>query len=94
MLVAVNSQFLEELETRFASNETPCIGDIFLKLKDLFKVYSQYANLYSNACEMLKRLKKKNMRFSDFLKEVYRHPDTESLQLEDFLIMPVQRTIK
>lgn len=88
VILSFNKKLLQELEDRLRKNAL--LGDVFLKMKDFFKVYIEYGDLYSSAVETIAKCKK-NSDFQAFLKRAHDHPSSGGLSLIDFLIQPIQR---
>eukprot|EP01119_Soliformovum_irregulare_P020718 TRINITY_DN6765_c0_g1_i1.p1 TRINITY_DN6765_c0_g1~~TRINITY_DN6765_c0_g1_i1.p1 ORF type:complete len:1125 (-),score=348.96 TRINITY_DN6765_c0_g1_i1:27-3344(-) len=92
VIINFNKQFLESLEPRIISwTSFQCIGDIFLRFASFMKCYTQYIKDCTSALDMFKKTKAGNKDFAKFLWECKENPETMSLELDSFLILPVQR---
>jgi hypothetical protein len=67
-----------------------CIGDIFLLHSNSLKAYTSYINNYEVSAATLQKCRQ-SRRFSKFLEQTKQDPVCRSMELEYFLIMPVQR---
>ncbi|KAL6046959.1 RhoGEF domain containing protein [Balamuthia mandrillaris] len=86
-----NTALLETLTERVAQWHTfACMGDLFLRIIDFFKVYTQYVQNFNTAMAALERVSKKKAVVTYFNK-CKDHPECGKLDLPSFLIMPVQR---
>jgi len=63
----------------------------FLRMIDFLKVYTTYVNNYDTALAVLGAATKASPRLELFLKKVSHLPECNKLNLESFLIMPIQR---
>jgi len=93
-LVKLHTYLVGELETRLAEGryfDYTTIGDIFAFVLQQFKLYTEYINNYDNAVKLLIKLKASNSKFKAYLEKSHTMPELNSLPLEGFLIMPVQR---
>eukprot|EP01103_Thecamoeba_quadrilineata_P012938 TRINITY_DN3461_c0_g3_i1.p1 TRINITY_DN3461_c0_g3~~TRINITY_DN3461_c0_g3_i1.p1 ORF type:complete len:1135 (+),score=225.33 TRINITY_DN3461_c0_g3_i1:436-3405(+) len=87
-----NSMLLEAINERMKCwHPSQKIGDIFLKMIDFLKSYVDYVNNYDIATQTLLSCRKSSVRLCQFLASVTRLPQCQNLELEMFLIMPVQR---
>jgi len=93
VLLGVNVALLKELEKE-AENPIPPIGSTFCWMSDFLKMYSDYCNNQAEAFKILARCRKENPRFQQFLLEIAQKPELKGLQLNAFLIKPVQRITK
>mmetsp|Transcript_16864 Transcript_16864/g.23464 ORF Transcript_16864/g.23464 Transcript_16864/m.23464 type:complete len:776 (+) Transcript_16864:183-2510(+) len=87
-----NTVFLEKLQEK-VSNLDPFSGklsDAFLMIADYLKAYTGYVNNYNAAHWCLKELQE-NKDFATWCYEQRKLPQLENKDLDDFLIMPVQR---
>jgi len=83
---------LTDLETRmnkWGPNEK--LGDLFVRMIDLFRVYTQYVKNFNNAITTIQEAKSKNQAFKIFLKHALEDPGAQNLDLQAYLIIPIQR---
>jgi hypothetical protein len=67
VILNYNVMLLNELEKRMDNwSQEQIIGDIFLKITDFLKVYTQYVNNYNRAIHTMHSCEK-NEKFSSFL---------------------------
>lgn len=89
-----NQTLEKELNQRFElwgdTEDTQCIGDVFLKYAPYFKMYSDYVQNYDESSMMVKSLEK-NSAWCKFNKTVSENERSCGLKLPSFLIMPIQR---
>lgn len=71
--------------------EHSTIGDVFLRFKDLFKLYGPYCSGYANACIVVDKLTRTSSQFRDVLRLIGKLSEVKSLDLVSFLAMPFQR---
>jgi len=91
IVLAYNTMLLGELSCRMQKlNADTCVGDIFVKMSDFLKVYTQYVNNYNVALVTVNQLKK-NEKFAHFLQNALKDPRCLGLDLTAFLILPIQR---
>ncbi|KAJ3165018.1 hypothetical protein HK101_000306 [Irineochytrium annulatum] len=95
-IVRVNLGLLEALEDRLGSSDwsatTGCLGDIFQIRGHFLKVYAAYYTGFDHATRVLSReMAKTGSPFVEFLKKAQSAPESKSLPLNAYLIMPVQR---
>jgi len=91
IVLAYNTMLFGELTKRAQNlNTETCVGDIFAKMSDFLKVYTQYVNNYNTALVTLNQLKK-NEKFAHFLQNALKEPKCLGLDLTAFLILPIQR---
>jgi hypothetical protein len=95
---ALNSQMLNELQTHyeqtqeFGKKPDVALGEIFLKFAPWFKTYTAYTNQYTTIATLLRGLRKENRELDHFLNTVKnKHPKSQGLSIESYLIQPVQR---
>jgi hypothetical protein len=55
------------------------------------KLYIDYVNRYETALQTIQKLKESSDVFSRFLDENQQDPDSQRRNIQDFLIMPIQR---
>lgn len=92
-IVEVNSKFLVQLEglvRKWGPNQ--CLAHVFSALDESFEHhYSAYITNYTEALIVLKREQRKQKAFKDFLSKQKMDPRAKQRELDQFLIMPVQR---
>jgi len=79
------------------SASTMTLGECFLKLSDYLKMYTQYCANQNTAFTLLRALRKGDNPHSKFIRfcaEVTELPESRGLELQGFLIKPVQRLCK
>eukprot|EP01088_Endostelium_zonatum_P015996 TRINITY_DN4135_c0_g1_i6.p1 TRINITY_DN4135_c0_g1~~TRINITY_DN4135_c0_g1_i6.p1 ORF type:complete len:436 (-),score=102.46 TRINITY_DN4135_c0_g1_i6:73-1380(-) len=90
MIASVNTGLLTELQNSMKRYPTVNIfGDVYLKMSNQLKVYSNYINSFDDATEVLKRLMT-NKDFPIYVKELQQRSNS-TLDLASLLIQPVQR---
>jgi len=90
----VNSQLLSDLQARLAKwNRFSLVGDIFSdQLMDkILAAYSPFVMQYSDAMDCVHRTSKKSPQFRAFLDGAEKDTRSQGLDLESFLIQPIQR---
>jgi RhoGEF domain len=98
-LLTVNDQFARDLSARVGQSTGDgkmlhecVVGDVFLEFIPMFKTYSVYAARYQEALDCLAELTARDAAFGRFVDEARKiEPQFRSLNLEGFLIKPVQR---
>ena len=89
IIVELNRNLLNDLRDRLSKWPTvQKFGDLFVRMSPILRLYSGYVRNYEVAQKTLDSMKE-NAPFAEFLAEREKH--TNGLQLESFLIMPVQR---
>lgn len=92
---AVCLEFEKANEKQAADPDKPLLlGDIFLRLSDCFKMYTNYCTNQPIAMGVLDRCQKKYPIFDKFLKDCMEDGACRGLSLLSFLIKPVQRICK
>jgi hypothetical protein len=92
ILVGVNEEVLKQLKSmhKLPAAEQQA-GTVFLKLADYFKMYTVYCYNQSEAVKRVDQVKRENPKFNKFLDEKVNDPECRSLDLNSFLITPIQR---
>ncbi|KAI9291816.1 Dbl homology domain-containing protein [Neoconidiobolus thromboides FSU 785] len=94
-ILAVNREFLSQLETRLVKNEwcpkNGLIGDIFCQLAPYFRMYSLYVKNFNSALAVISEQMGKSVAFATFLKDKKIVEQCKGLPFESYLILPVQR---
>lgn len=92
-ILALNAVFLDKLEHRVSSanNVEPALADIFLRLAPFLKAYTKYAADLHDSFATIAELMASDKEFKEFLAHAKTHPLSNNLDLQAFLIMPVQR---
>ncbi|KAL0275632.1 UNVERIFIED_CONTAM: hypothetical protein PYX00_003429 [Menopon gallinae] len=94
-LLAFQTQFLEDLEVR-VDREAPhrsCVGEIFLKHRAGFRMYSEYCNSHPMAIATLQELYQRNS-YSKFFEACRLMRGLIEIPLDGYLLTPVQRICK
>lgn len=87
----LHKKLLAMLEKRLHKwNLQQRMGDIFLELAPLFKMYTQYTSKYELAMETLRRLSSQ-LPFKNFMLVRKQDPYAQGHNLTSLLIMPIQR---
>jgi len=88
----LHKPMLDQLKMRiFDWQDSSCIGDVFFENSKWIKLYKHYVNNYDTAIDFLATLRKKNSKVRKHLKELEYTPVMSNLNLEAFLVVPVQR---
>lgn len=93
IIVNFNTLILDGLSNRLSQwdpSKTK-ISDIFISINSFLKCYVEYVNNYNDSMSLLGKLVKRNPKFETFIAKVEKTPETRGLDLQSFLIMPVQR---
>jgi len=94
IILSISTVFTNDLEKKMDKWPTVQIGECFLKIAPLLKVYSGYINNYNNAITAIETAKK-GTKFTAFLdktkNDVTSMKETEGRDLNSYLIMPIQR---
>lgn len=90
----VNTPLLEHLEQITSEDRIAEIGEVFVEYASLFKLYAVYCSNQPNIHKRVSEFKKESDAFSEFLKNAQRIPDCRKLDIESFLITPLQRLCK
>jgi len=88
------SQKLISLFEKQKGNENFSVGDLFSELAPEFKIYTIYCVNHPNAIKVLKSWREKCPAFVAFEKEVISAGQTKGLNIESYLIKPIQRICK
>lgn len=92
LIVNVNVQLLDGLEQRLGNwSNQQCVGDVFMTLAPFLKSYAQYCNRFEESNQVLHNTLEGNSKFKRFVKKGVKNARCKGLDLESFLIMPVQR---
>lgn len=91
----VNLPLLNQLEIAMKEQQD-CISiaKVFLELGDLFKLYAVYCSNQPNIHSRIIQLKDESQEFKVILRKAFRNPRCRKLDLESFLICPLQRLCK
>ncbi|KAL9650016.1 hypothetical protein ABK040_003134 [Willaertia magna] len=94
-----NKNFLAQLEERFTIyKDNLCgmyemrIGDLFVKMAPFLKIYITYLSSYENCMTKIREYRKENKEFDRWIDRRKKHPKSCGLEMQSFLVMPVQRT--
>lgn len=85
-----NKAFLEDLE-RMTGTPQCRIGSVFKDFSPYFRMFSTYLGSYEKAIALKEELCEKNRKFASFIDEARKDPRCQGLDLQSFLITPVQR---
>jgi len=95
IMITLNEGLLKEIEPIINSwGPHKCLGQIFINLTEIMKLYMQYINNYTEALKTYVVLKKKNEKFTTFLKTVICKEKLKTgkmVELDSYLILPIQR---
>lgn len=92
VILGYNAKLFAELAERMQHwHFDICLGDIFAKMSMFLKVYTQYVNHFNKAITIVARLKRTSEDFRAFLMYSQNRKQCKGLDLNAFLIMPVQR---
>ncbi|KAF2072264.1 hypothetical protein CYY_006418 [Polysphondylium violaceum] len=87
------AKFKEKIENRPNFPQGVEIADIFIENGPFLKIYSIFVNNYYNkAIQIIKNQTLSNKKFKSYLTECKNIPFSKKLDLNDLLIMPIQRT--
>jgi len=91
-IFGIHKTFLQDFEDRISKwSDTQKIGDVFLKMGHYLRAYTLYSNSYNNSMLSIQSLIKSNPSFSTFLSKCLLKPASKGLNLQAYLIMPIQR---
>jgi hypothetical protein len=93
-LLPVNKVFIEGLKKCRKDSLMDGVGVAFLAVADFFKIYTMYCGNHGKAVTSLQKSMKTDNTLKAFFKEVYTRPDFNGLNLESYLLKPVQRICK
>jgi hypothetical protein len=90
-----NRAFMERLEERKQQYEDllyfVTIGDIYAEMAPFLKVYVSYVTHYDRSVKSIRKNRKKNAQFDQWLDRRKRHPDSNGLDITSLMVMPVQK---
>ncbi|CAG8438153.1 570_t:CDS:2 [Ambispora leptoticha] len=91
-ILSLHEQLLKQLEERYANwSPTELISGVFLQIAPYLKMYTTYLKSFPQAIATMDRLNKESQSFKKFLIQSSEKPALNGLQLNSFLIMPIQR---
>ena len=96
-LKPVNEELLRRLTERFDVNPVvEEVGDVFVTLAEYFKIYKVYCRNHPHSMLEYQRLKTdgKNKKFKQFEEEALKKTECRLMDLQSFLLKPVQRICK
>lgn len=96
-ILEINGELLQTLCRDIADSTlrlSDSIAHAFTSLMPFFRMYTEYCQNYWNAMDIVRRENESNRAFQGFLKFCANNPETKSLDLESYLIKPVQRICK
>jgi hypothetical protein len=87
-ILPLNKKFLNELQNRGKS-----IGQLFVQYAPFFKMYTTYVNNFDDASKVLDKAMtdRQFKNFQKFHQDTRNDPRSKDLDLQSYLIMPVQR---
>lgn len=88
LLESVNGQLLARLKKPESKRD---VGQQFLSMLPFFKMYKDYCGNQENATQVLEKLKKQKKQVREFLEKQRDSPAVSSMNVEAYLIMPMQR---
>lgn len=87
-----NTTFLNALRTRLQKwHPNLCVGDVIVSIEAFLDKYTEYIQNYTEAVRLFKREQRKRKGFKEFLSKQKLDPRAKGRNLDQFLIMPVQR---
>eukprot|EP01088_Endostelium_zonatum_P021255 TRINITY_DN827_c2_g1_i1.p1 TRINITY_DN827_c2_g1~~TRINITY_DN827_c2_g1_i1.p1 ORF type:complete len:843 (-),score=218.65 TRINITY_DN827_c2_g1_i1:33-2561(-) len=91
----VNVGLLNNLkEHQQIGNIGECVGEIFLEKADLFKLYAIYCSNQPTLSKTLTKYRAEKPELRDYLEKTFLLPECRLLELDSFLIQPLQRICK
>ncbi|KAI9164402.1 hypothetical protein H9P43_008253 [Blastocladiella emersonii ATCC 22665] len=95
-LLDFSEVFAQELADTLAAwdDETSQLAPLFLAHRDDFGVFRKFVDNYANALAMVRRAEESNPQFKQFNDRCKSSRDTNRQQLQDFLILPIQRATR
>mmetsp|Transcript_10196 Transcript_10196/g.41517 ORF Transcript_10196/g.41517 Transcript_10196/m.41517 type:complete len:622 (+) Transcript_10196:175-2040(+) len=75
-------------------NKTMSFGQAMLSMAAYLKAYSVYCSNQMEALELIVRLEKEQPEFKQFIRQAMKDPKARNLDMNSFLIMPLQRICK
>ncbi|KAI9225103.1 hypothetical protein BC828DRAFT_435810 [Blastocladiella britannica] len=95
-LLEFSTQFAKELAVVMDSwdDEQSIMAPLFLAQGEGFSVFLRFVDNYSNALAMVRRAEESNAGFKQFNEKCKHSRDTNRQQLQDFLILPIQRATR
>jgi len=94
IIYSYNTMLLEGLNARMQKwTSKQKIADVFIMMGDFLKMYTAYINNYGTAWRTMRKCRAESPRLAKFLEKTsMEDPICAGLDLESYLIMPVQRT--
>lgn len=93
-LMAINQALLADLEARVGASQGNNIGECFLLFGDYLRMYAIYCANQKTAYKTLARCTKTNASFREALQQAHDNEQTRLLNLDSYLIKPMQRLCK
>jgi len=91
VILGYNSMLLRTLSERIEKwSHFQCLGDVFLKMTDFLRVYTQYVNNFNSALTTIS-LSKQHPQLGPFLQMCAKDSRCKGLDLASLLILPIQR---
>jgi hypothetical protein len=75
-------------------DEISQLSPLFLEHREDFHVFLKFVDNYSNALAMIRRAEESNQAFKQFNEKCKHNRETQRQQLQDFLILPIQRATR
>jgi hypothetical protein len=92
VILKCHNSLLKSIEERINNwDNFPHLGDIFLNKIAFIKLYKHYVNNFDKSIAAIKQMKEKNIRFKEFLQNLEGTSKMNGLNLQAYLILPVQR---
>eukprot|EP01087_Luapelamoeba_hula_P017914 TRINITY_DN569_c1_g1_i1.p1 TRINITY_DN569_c1_g1~~TRINITY_DN569_c1_g1_i1.p1 ORF type:complete len:808 (-),score=160.74 TRINITY_DN569_c1_g1_i1:172-2595(-) len=92
VIVRINTELLQQLKSRtrdWGPNQK--LGDVFVKMADCFKIYTNYVQHFSEALKVVQECNKRSELFTDFCKKGFVDMGDPLASLSSYLITPIQR---
>ena len=93
LMLNVNVELLASLQ-KVDSPTLDTVCDAFLEIIPYFKMYSTFVDSFEKTCAQIAKLRRTKPKFRKFLERCLEDPQTRGLDLESFMIKPVQRLLK
>ncbi|KNE57020.1 hypothetical protein AMAG_02780 [Allomyces macrogynus ATCC 38327] len=94
-LLQFSRTFAAELEQVVANwDDTTHLAPVFLAHRDDFSVFLKFVDNYSTALSMVRSAEQSNLEFRAFNERCKHAKETHRQQIQDFLILPIQRATR
>jgi len=97
LILKVNKEIRDNLVADFKATDTiqlMHVGQIFLTMIDYLRIYAIYSSNQNNSITTLTKLCNENKQFATFLQEKEQKPECKRVNLQGYLIKPIQRICK